>query len=148
MLKDGSPGRKNNIKDVVWLKGNSLSMTAIIVATTVNNLRWNMKYFYLWCICNGISDWRLLSCTQCSWSEGVTGTISGYFSLFRHLNICCDPPLEPSRRDGSNEGSQHMFLMRNQKIIRNLSSIPILIWSSVKRLWSVTEHLKMNISSI
>ena len=26
------------------------------------------------------------------------------------INICCDPSLEPSRQDGSNEGSQHMFL--------------------------------------
>ena len=23
-------------------------------------------------------------------------------------NICCDPSSEPSRRDGSDEGSQHM----------------------------------------
>ena len=30
-------------------------------------------------------------------------------------NIFCDPPLEPSRRDGSNEGSQHMFSLRNKK---------------------------------
>ena len=32
-----------------------------------------------------------------------------YFFLFRDENICCDPSLEPSRRDGSNEGSQNMF---------------------------------------
>ena len=32
-----------------------------------------------------------------------------------HQNIFCDPALEPSHRDGSNEGSQHMFLMRNKK---------------------------------
>ena len=31
------------------------------------------------------------------------------------LNICCDPSLEPSHRDGSNEGPQHMFLLRNKK---------------------------------
>ena len=30
-------------------------------------------------------------------------------------NICCDPSLEPSHRDGSNEGSQHMFLLGNKK---------------------------------
>ena len=30
-------------------------------------------------------------------------------------NIFCDPSLEPSRRDGSNEGSQHMFSLRNKK---------------------------------
>ena len=28
-------------------------------------------------------------------------------------NICCDPSLEPSHRDGSNDGSQNMFLWRN-----------------------------------
>ena len=30
-------------------------------------------------------------------------------------NICCDPSLEPSHRDGSNEGSQHMLSLRNKK---------------------------------
>ena len=25
-------------------------------------------------------------------------------------NICCDPSLEPSHQDGSNEGSQHVSL--------------------------------------
>ena len=24
-------------------------------------------------------------------------------------NLCCDPSLEPSQRDGSNGGSQHMY---------------------------------------
>ena len=32
-----------------------------------------------------------------------------------HKNIFCDPSLEPSLRDGSNEGSQHMFLWRDKK---------------------------------
>ena len=32
-----------------------------------------------------------------------------------HINIFCDPSLEPSRRDGSNEGSQYMFFLRNKK---------------------------------
>ena len=31
------------------------------------------------------------------------------FFLFHNENICCDPSLEPSLRDGSNDGSQHMF---------------------------------------
>ena len=35
-----------------------------------------------------------------------------------------------SRRDGSNERSQHMFWFRNKKIIFELSSIPPLIWSA------------------
>ena len=34
---------------------------------------------------------------------------SGIFILFLNGNICCDPSLEPSRRDGSNFGSQHVF---------------------------------------
>ena len=29
--------------------------------------------------------------------------------LFLNKNICCDPSLEPSRRDGSNDGLQRMF---------------------------------------
>ena len=29
--------------------------------------------------------------------------------LFFNENICCDPSLEPSRRDGSNDGSQNML---------------------------------------
>ena len=31
------------------------------------------------------------------------------------LNIFCDPSLELSHRDGSNEGLQHMFSLRNKK---------------------------------
>ena len=49
-----------------------------------------------------------------------------------HTNIFCDPSLEPSRRDGSNEGSQRMFLLRNRKNIFELSSIAPVIWSSKK----------------
>ena len=33
--------------------------------------------------------------------------------LFLIENICCDPSLESSRRDGSNDGSQNMFKWRN-----------------------------------
>ena len=28
--------------------------------------------------------------------------------LILHKNICCDPSSDPSRHDGSDEGSQHM----------------------------------------
>ena len=34
---------------------------------------------------------------------------------FLHKNIFCDPSLELSHRDGSYEGSQHMFSLRNKK---------------------------------
>ena len=32
--------------------------------------------------------------------------------LFLIETVCCDPTPEPSHRDGSDEGSQHMFLCR------------------------------------
>ena len=35
--------------------------------------------------------------------------------IFFYKNIFCDPSLEPSDRDGSNDGSQHMFLLKNKK---------------------------------
>ena len=31
------------------------------------------------------------------------------FFLLLNKNICCDPSVEPSQRDGSIEGSQFMF---------------------------------------
>ena len=43
------------------------------------------------------------------------GIIFFYIATFLHKNKFCDPPLEPSQRDGSNAGSQHMFLLRNKK---------------------------------
>ena len=47
--------------------------------------------------------------------------------LFLLKNICCDPSSEPSQRDGSDEGSQRMVLMRNKK---NYHQILLLIWTS------------------
>ena len=38
--------------------------------------------------------------------------------------------LESSCQDSSNEGAQHMFSLRNKKIIFDLSLISFLIWSS------------------
>ena len=35
------------------------------------------------------------------------------FFLFLIENICCDPSSEPSHRDRSVEGSQHVLSMRN-----------------------------------
>ena len=32
--------------------------------------------------------------------------------FFLNKNICCDPSIEPSRRDSSNDGSQNTFLWR------------------------------------
>ena len=39
----------------------------------------------------------------------------GIFFHFTPLKTWCDPSLEPSSRDGSNEGSQHMFSLKNMK---------------------------------
>ena len=41
--------------------------------------------------------------------------ISDDFCSFWIKTLCCDPSSEPSRRDVSDEGSQHMVLMRNKK---------------------------------
>ena len=51
------------------------------------------------------------------------------FAVTPHLNclICCDPSSEQSRRDGSDEGSQHTVSMRNEK---NYHQILPLIQSS------------------
>ena len=54
-----------------------------------------------------------------------------YFGIIFQItdkNICCDPSLEPSRRDGSTMGSQNMFSLR--KIISILFLLPLLIWIS------------------
>ena len=42
--------------------------------------------------------------------RGVTeDNLKIFVSLFLNKNICCDPSLESSRRDGSVDGSQHMI---------------------------------------
>ena len=50
--------------------------------------------------------------------------------MFLHKNIFCDPPLEPSHRDGTNEGSQHNFTLKNKKnylsFILNTPCIPLI----------------------
>ena len=52
------------------------------------------------------------------------------FFLFLIETICCNPSSEPSRQDGSDEGSQHMFLCRIKRIIPNYHQILICIYSS------------------
>ena len=42
--------------------------------------------------------------------------IEGYFFLFLIETVCCDPLSESSQRDGSGEGSQHMFYAELQKL--------------------------------
>ena len=41
--------------------------------------------------------------------------IGDNFLLILLKNICCDPSSEPSQLDSSDEGSQHMVLMRNKE---------------------------------
>ena len=40
----------------------------------------------------------------------------GNLGIISHISPC-NPSLEPSWRDGSNEGSQHMFSLRNKKCL-------------------------------
>ena len=39
-----------------------------------------------------------------------------HIAPLKRTHVGCDPSLEPSRRNCSNEGSQHMFLLRNKKL--------------------------------
>ena len=48
------------------------------------------------------------------------------FFLFFNEHICCYLSLEPSHRDGSNEGSQSMICVQKWKIIPMVSLLPIL----------------------
>ena len=45
-------------------------------------------------------------------------------------NICCDPSLEPSRRDGSNDGSQYMFYWKNIDNYPKIIPVSLLMWST------------------
>ena len=45
------------------------------------------------------------------------GGVGSFLKVPRGNSVFCDPSLEPSHRDGSNEGSQHTFLLRKKKII-------------------------------
>ena len=42
------------------------------------------------------------------------------------LNICGDPSLEPSHRDGSNERSQHKVIEKQEKLSLNYFQYPLL----------------------
>ena len=41
--------------------------------------------------------------------RGYLMIIEGKFFLFLIETICCEPSSEPSRREGPDEGSHHMF---------------------------------------
>ena len=50
-----------------------------------------------------------------SFEPSRDGSNEGPQRMFLLKNIYCEPSFEPSHRDGSNEGSQYMFLLRNKK---------------------------------
>ena len=50
------------------------------------------------------------------------------FFLFLKINRYCDTSLEPSRRDGSNDGSQIFFYGKIWINIPKVSLLRILIW--------------------
>ena len=52
-----------------------------------------------------------MSCTGAPDKVGALRINLRYVFLNLNENLCCDPSLELSRRDSSNEGSQHSFLM-------------------------------------
>ena len=42
--------------------------------------------------------------------------MSNFYDFIKvHKNMFCDPSLAPSCQDGSNEGSQYIFSLRNKK---------------------------------
>ena len=47
---------------------------------------------------------------------GFSFSSDGYLSYMATKKICFDPLLEPSWRDGSNKGSKHIVLIRDQNI--------------------------------
>ena len=71
-----------------------------------------------------------------------------YEFLFLLENICYDPSLEPSQRDGSNDRSQHIWLYRKKrKIDTLLSPLPLLIWSSERAHNTKTTVIQVTRSS-
>ena len=69
--------------------------------------------------------------------------IQRYFFLFLKENLCCDPSLEPSRRDGSNDGSLNMFYGEIRIIIPKFPQLPLLIWTTDYYLPSSDEELRV-----
>ena len=50
--------------------------------------------------------------------------------------------LEPSRQDGSNSGSQNMFYGEIWVIIRTLSLLTLLIWSTANIIYALLKWVK------
>ena len=68
----------------------------------------------------------------------IKGSIWWYFFLFFIENVYCDPSSEPSRRDGSDEGSQHMFLAELTKNFPNYNKYSLLSIALMKAFYQWT----------
>ena len=77
-----------------------------------------MFYFSDISLMSPLTDGPVLQIRRGNWDN------SGIIIHIFHKNIFSDTSLETSRRDGSTEGSQHMFSLRNKKNIFKLFSIP------------------------
>ena len=51
--------------------------------------------------------------------------------VYFYIKTCCDPSSEPSRREGSDERSQHIVSIRNKK--NNHQILPLILSSGVTR---------------
>ena len=82
----------------------------------------NLSYLHLYSTYSNIFNLD----QQCSRYKGVRDNL-GIISHISTQKRICDPSLEPSHQDGSNEGSQHMFLLRNKKKLSlNYPQYPLL----------------------
>ena len=61
----------------------------------------------------GISFYELAAVLQIR--MGNRDNFGIFIHIFPQKNQISDPSLEPSHRDGSNEGSHHMISLRNKK---------------------------------
>ena len=85
---------------------------------------------------------KLFSSTTVLQLRKGSGDNLGIISNISALKLCCYPSSEPSYQDGSKEGSQHTFSLRNKKTyliifkVENLSHNHVLImvnFFSIKR---------------
>ena len=68
---------------------------------------------------------KVVLCTGLQIIVGIEDN-SKIFFLFLNENICFDPSLEPSRQDGSNDGSKICFMEKCRYLSLNYPSKPFL----------------------
>ena len=64
------------------------------------------------------SDKVFVTFCPLSWPQSLPKRVIPMRDIFSYLSletICCDASSEPSHRDGSDKGSQHMFLCRTDR---------------------------------